>query len=161
MSTTNVKFTNGNDPVPGRAPASAEGPREPGAHAPRDGTNFEQLLMILLRRWPLIVGSVVIVAAAAVGFSLLQQNEYTASASLLFRNTQFDQELFGANFTSSSVVDPTRDAATNIDLASLPTVASRTAAALHLPPGLVRSEISVSGVGQANVAQISATDPDP
>ena len=35
----------------------------------------------------------------------------------------------------SSAVDPTREAATNIDLVSLPTVASRTAAALHLPDG--------------------------
>ncbi|HEY3969889.1 MAG TPA: polysaccharide biosynthesis tyrosine autokinase, partial [Solirubrobacteraceae bacterium] len=40
-------------------------------------------------------------------------------------------------------------------------VASRTAKALHLPGGLVGSEVSVSGVGQSNIAQISVTDPDP
>jgi succinoglycan biosynthesis transport protein ExoP len=128
--------------------------------ATHEATNLYQLLFVLRRRWRLLAASIVLVAAAAVGFSLLQQNEYTASASLLFRNTQFDQELFGSNFTTG-VVDPTRDAATNLDLVSLPTVAARTAAALHLPKAVVRSELSVSGVGQANVAQVSATNPSP
>jgi polysaccharide biosynthesis transport protein len=161
MSVTNGKHTPGNDVSPGWQPVAVEGSRETSSSPPREGSSLEQMLLLLRRRWHLIVGSVVIVAVAAIGFSLLQQNQYTASSSLLFRNTQFDQELFGANFTSSSIVDPTREAATNIDLVSLPTVAARTAAVLHLPVGLVRSEVSVSGAGQADVAKISATDPDP
>ncbi len=65
----------------------------------REGTTLEQLLLMLRRRWHLIVACVVLVAGAAIAFSLLQRDEYTASASLLFSNTQFDQELFGSNFT--------------------------------------------------------------
>lgn len=128
--------------------------------AGHDDTTLEQILRVLRRRWHLIAICVILVAGTAILFSLLQQDKYTASASLLFDNTQFDQELFGSNFTTAAT-DPTRDAATNIDLVSLPTVASRTAATLHLTTEMVRSAISVSGGGQANVAQVSATDPDP
>ena len=69
---------------------------------------------MLRRRWQLILVCVVLVTGAAIVFSLLQQDKYTASASLLFQDTQFDQELFGSNFTAAAV-DPTREAATNID----------------------------------------------
>ena len=156
MTLANEILVNGREPSPGALSGPAQGVTETSV-----STNLEQLLLMLRRRWRLVLACVVLVAAAAVGFSLLQRNQYTASASLLFSNTQFDQELFGANFTSSSAIDPTREAATNIDLVALPTVAARTAAALHLPGGVVQSEVSVSGVGQANVAQVSATDPSP
>ena len=133
---------------------------EMSAAAASESKNLEQLLLVIRRRWRMLLLCVVLVTAAAVGFSELQQKQYTASASLLFRDTQFDQELFGANFTPS-VVDPTQEQATNIDLVSLPTVASRTAAALHLPAGLVKSEVTISAVGQSNIAQINVIDPDP
>jgi uncharacterized protein involved in exopolysaccharide biosynthesis len=124
-------------------------------------TELERALRLIRRRWPLIVACVVLLAGAAVGFSLLQQKKYTASASLLFRDTQFDQELFGSNFVSPSSVDPAQQQATNIDLVSLPVVASRTAHMLGLAPALVKSEVSISAAGQSTVAQISVTDPNP
>jgi receptor protein-tyrosine kinase len=125
-----------------------------------DNVTVEQTLRVLRRRWPLVLVCVAVVAAAAVGFSLAQRKAYTASASLLFRDPGFDQKLFGTSYFVPNT-DPTREAATNIDLASLPTIASRTAAELNLSAGRVRSEVSVSGVGQANVAQIEATDQSP
>ena len=160
MSVTNGRPANGNGLIPGTAPAPMEGGRATGPPPRGENATLEQLLLMLRRRWQLIVVCVVLVTGAAIVFSLLQQDKYTASASLLFQNTQFDQELFGSNFTAAAV-DPTREAATNIDLVSLPTVASRTAAALHLPTPLVRTEVSVSGGGQADVAQVSATDANP
>ena len=137
-----------------------EGVRETNVNASSEGTTLEQLFLMLRRRWFLVVACVVLVAGAAIAFSLVQRTEYTASASLLFSNTQFDQELFCSNFTSGAV-DPTREAATNLDLVSLPTLASRTASSLHLPGDLVGNEVSVSGSGQADVARVSATDPSP
>lgn len=127
----------------------------------RDETNtLDQVLLVLRRRWRIIVLCAVLVGASAVGFSLLQSKAYTASASLLFRDPGFDQKLFGTSFFIPNN-DPTREAATNIDLVSLPTVAARTANVLGLRAGLIKSEVSVRGVGQANVAKISATDPSP
>jgi capsular exopolysaccharide synthesis family protein len=128
--------------------------------APSESSNLEQLIEVVRRRWRLLLGCIVLVTLASVGFSLLQQKQYTASSSLLFRDTQFDQELFGANFTPNNV-DPAAQQATNIDLASLPIVEQRTAQALKGNGGVAGASISVGGVGQANIAQISVTDPDP
>ena len=89
-----------------------------------------------------------------------QPTEYVATASVLFRNSGIDQELFGF-----SAFDPNTDqastAATNMALVSLPVVPSRTAAALHMSESSVRAAITVSGVGQANIAQVNAMAADP
>ncbi len=92
--------------------------------------------------------------------SEVQQTEYTASASILFRESGVDQELFGYSAFQPSTDQPSQ-AATNLALVSLPLVASRTAGALHMSHSAVSSAITVSGVGQANIAQINATDTDP
>jgi uncharacterized protein involved in exopolysaccharide biosynthesis len=95
MSVTNGKSTSGNGLLPGTLVPSMEGVTERNVAALSQSTTLEQLLLMLRRRWRLVVVCVLFVAGAAIIFSLLQRNEYTASASLLFRNTQFDQELFG------------------------------------------------------------------
>jgi capsular exopolysaccharide synthesis family protein len=117
------------------------------------------LSTVVRRRWRIILACVVMGGAAAVAFSHLQQPQYTASSLVLFQNTQFDQKLFGYP-VSVPPADPASVGATNIELASLPILASDTAAALHVSPSQVTSAVSVSGVGQANVAQINATGPD-
>ena len=108
----------------------------------------------------MIVLCAVLVGGAAIAFSLHQQKQYTASSSLLFSNNDFDQVIFGSSVLPSTP-DPASQAATNLDLASLPIVAARTARALHLSPGLVSSAVSVTQAGQSDVANISATDPNP
>ena len=125
-------------------------------------TNLEQVLRVLRRRWKLIALCTVLVAAAAIAFSVVQQKKYTATSSLLFTQTQFAQELFGTNLMPTVQNEPPQaEQATNVALASLPTVAARTAAKLQLDPALIRSEVSVSQAGQSNIAQISVTDPRP
>lgn len=160
MSVTNGKPKTSNHLTTSGPPPPVDGAAATSATPAGKATTLEELMLTVRRRWHLVAICVVLVAGAAIGFSLLQQDRYTATASLLFQNTQFDQELFGSNFTAGAA-DPTREAATNIDLVSLPTVAARTAAVLHEPVALIRSEISVTGRGQADVAQISATDPIP
>lgn len=123
-------------------------------------TGLEHALRVLRRRWKLIVLCAVLVAGAAVGFSVIQQKKYTTSASLLFTSQQFDQELFGTS-AAPTLQNPTAVQATNVDLVSLPVVATRTANALHLSKGLVHSEVSVSQTGQSNIVQVSVTDPHP
>ena len=125
-----------------------------------DSDTLEPLLSVLRRRWRIIVVCFVLGLAAAVALSKAQQAEYTASASILFRDPGLDQQLFGYSVSSPSNDQPSQ-AATNMALVSLPTVESRTSAALHMSSEAVRSAISVSGVGQANIAQINATSPDP
>jgi capsular exopolysaccharide synthesis family protein len=95
-------------------------------------------------------------------FSLLQTKEYTADASLLFRDPGFDQRLFGSSVDQTP--DPTREAATNITLVSLKAVAERTAATLAgsgLSADEISNKVSVESQGQSDVASVQATDNDP
>jgi capsular exopolysaccharide synthesis family protein len=124
-------------------------------------SDARKVLAGLFRRAPLIVGCTLLAAAAALVFSLLQTKQYTADASLLFRNPGFDQQIFGSSDTSS--LDPTREAATNLKLVSLKAVADRTAASLGggLTGDTVSEKVSVESGGDADVVSIKATDPDP
>lgn len=123
---------------------------------------FNDLLGVLRRRILVILGCVVLVAGAALGFSLLQTKEYSATASLLFRDPGFDQKLFGSQAFNST--DPVREAATNLNLVSLDAVADLTAEELtvdDLSGDEVSDMITVETQGASDVVSITATDPDP
>lgn len=123
--------------------------------------DLERVLAILRRRAGLIALCFVVTAAAAFGFSELQTKEYSASASLLFRNPGFAEDLFGTTPTASNPV-PTREAATNEKLVGLKVVAGRAAKRL---PGLSADEVSgmvsVESQGEAELVSVTATSPDP
>jgi succinoglycan biosynthesis transport protein ExoP len=123
--------------------------------------DLERVLAVLRRRAGLIVLCFVITAGAAFGFSLLQQKEYSASASLLFRNPGFAEDLFGTTATTVNP-NPTREAATNEKLVGLDVVAERTAQRLRgLTPGEVSSMVDVSSEGEAEIVSVTATSPKP
>jgi polysaccharide biosynthesis transport protein len=121
---------------------------------------LDELIAVVRRRWPIIVSCFVLGIALAIVLSATDRSEYQASSLLLFRDPGFDQQLFG-NQVFLPNTDPAHEAATNIELVSLPVVAMKTAAALHMDVSEIRSAVSITGVGQANVARITATDPDP
>lgn len=124
-------------------------------------TDLADVVAVLRRRAGLIVLCVVIATAGAIGISLVQQKEYSASASLLFRNPGFAENLFG-NVVTSSSTDPTREAATNEKLVGLKIVAKRTSEYLkNLTPEEVSNMVSVSASGEADIASVTATGPDP
>jgi tyrosine-protein kinase len=123
--------------------------------------DLERVIAILRRRAGLILLCVVVAAAAAVGFSLLQEKEYSASASLLFRNPGFAEDLFGTTPTGINP-SPTREAATNEKLVGLKVVAARTAKRLKgLSAGEVSSMVSVGSEGEAEIVSVTATSPVP
>jgi succinoglycan biosynthesis transport protein ExoP len=132
----------------------------------RDDQQTEQselraTLQTLARRKGLILLCMVVAGGAAFTASATQQKQYSATASLLFRAPGFDQTLFGSQVFPST--DPTREAATNVDLASLQAVADKTARALGrgLSGSQVSGEVSVSPEGQSDLVSITATDPSP
>jgi polysaccharide biosynthesis transport protein len=123
--------------------------------------DLERVLAILRRRALLILACVVVAAAAAFGFSELQQKEYSASASLLFRNPGFAEDLFGTTSTAANPV-PAREAATNEKLVGLKVVAQRAAKQLNgLSPDDVESMVSVESQGEAELVGVTATSHDP
>lgn len=126
------------------------------------GLSFPNLLQALRRRLGVIFLCLLLTPAAALAVSLLQEKEYTAKASLLFRDPQFDQKLFGSTFVEESN-DPAREAATNVELVSFEEVADRTAR--RLGRGLSGEDVSdateVEAEGQSDVVSISANARDP
>lgn len=123
---------------------------------------LERVVATLRNRWALIVVCFAATTVAALGFSLTQAKEYSASASLLFRDPGFAQALYGTAVLSTNP-DPAREAATNLTLVSLGAVANRTAAALDrgLTGPEVKGKIAVSGEGESDVVSVTATDPRP
>src|SRR4051812_10268783 len=129
---------------------------------PAGGSDLEGILKVLRRRSWLVALTFLLVAGSALGLSLSQQKQYSATASLLFRDPGFDQKLFGASALPPST-DPAREAATNVQLVSLRTVADRTARRLNgkLDGQEIADKISVAPAGQSDVVGITATDHDP
>ena len=124
-------------------------------------TDLDHVIAILRRRAGLITLCFLVAAGVAVGFSLLQEKQYSASASLLFRNPGFAEDLFGTS-ASPTNTDPTREAATNQKLVGLAVVGERAAKQLKdLSPEEVSAMVSVSAEGEADVVSVTATSPDP
>jgi len=124
-------------------------------------SDLEGFLGVVRGRWKLIGICVLIATLVAAGWSMVQEKKYTASASLLFRDPGFAQDLFGADLQTQS--DPAREAATNVKLVGLAVVAERTSEALDdgTTPQEIRNEVSVSPAGASDVVTVSATDPNP
>jgi capsular exopolysaccharide synthesis family protein len=122
--------------------------------------NLRYALRALRRRLPLFLSCVLIVPAAAVAVSVVQKKKYTATASLFFRDPQFAQMVFGTSLAPAQV-DPTRQAATNLDLVSLPRVAALTADRLHMTEQQVESAVTESNMGQSDLVTIQATARSP
>jgi succinoglycan biosynthesis transport protein ExoP len=125
-------------------------------------SDLERLLVTLRRRVALIGLCAIVAGVGALGFSLLQQKQYSASASLLFRNPGFAEDLFGTSATSAAPTDADREAATNQKLVGLEIVGARAAKRL---PGLSAKEVSdmvsVSAEGEADVISVTATSHEP
>jgi capsular exopolysaccharide synthesis family protein len=117
------------------------------------------MLAILRRRAPLIVVCLIATAAVAFGVSELQTKEYSASATLLFRNPGFAEDLFG---TSSGAVGstPAREAATNEKLVGLKVVSALTAKQLGMTTNQVAGMVSAESQGEAELVSVKATSHD-
>jgi succinoglycan biosynthesis transport protein ExoP len=124
-------------------------------------SSIHDFLRAIRRRWGVVLICLVVAPGAAVGFSLLQEKQYSASASLLFRVAGIDQQLFGVPLFTPR--DPAREAATNEGLVSLDIVASRTAPRLEPPLSrdTVRDKVEIEAQGESDLVSITATDRSP
>jgi tyrosine-protein kinase len=127
-----------------------------------EGLDLPAIAGILQRRAWLIVLCVVLTALAAVGLALRQDKQYTASASLLFRDAGFGQRAFGIDYGQSDT--PERVLQTNVRLAELKVIAARTARRVGgITTGDVQAKVKfeTEESGASNVASVTATDTDP
>jgi capsular exopolysaccharide synthesis family protein len=131
-----------------------------------DGTaslqhDIGSVLTALRRRLPLILLLGLLAGGAAAAVSFLQTEQYTATASLLFRDPKFGEQLFGGSVFEQS--DPDREAATNVTLVSLRPVSDRTSKALNgqLTSRQISDMVTISAEANSDVVAIEATDSDP
>lgn len=121
---------------------------------------MEQLLGIARRRKWVILQAFAVVFVAALAYSLVQTEKYTASASLLF----IDPPQVVANASNNASSDPTREAATNSALVQLPQVARYASNLLggRVSPADILSSVTVdTGGGTSNLVTINAVSPSP
>ena len=131
------------------------------ARSPEGSPSRRRALRALRRRLPIFLLVAVLVPLTSVAYSLTREKQYTAAASLLFRDSGLDQAILGTP-TFRSTGDAARDAATNLRLTSLGVVAARTAR--RIPgetPGSVQSKIGVAQEGLSSLVTVNATDARP
>lgn len=118
---------------------------------------LEQTWRIIRRRKWILIQAIVLVPVLALLFTLRQNKEYTAAATLLFRQPPAALE------ESSAVVDPTREAATNSELVALPVVAERAAKDLGEPQlaAEIYGSVTVTPSAEGDTAAVEVTDESP
>jgi tyrosine-protein kinase len=116
-----------------------------------EAPSFRTLAVMLRRRWWVVL-LFAAVPAAALAFSLSQEEKYSSSASVLFRD-------FGAGSVLASE-DPEREAATNVALLSLDALRTRAERRLGGSGGAAQS-VDVVQEGRSNFLSIKAADSDP
>lgn len=126
-----------------------------------DGWDVYRVIEALRRRVGLVVLCIVLVPLAALGLSLAQQKQYTATIAILFRNPGLDQEILGHGNILFPPIDADQEAATNLRLVDLDTVDRLVGQRLGVSQEDVRGKIDVQAQGNSNIVTVAATDPSP
>lgn len=139
--------------------------------AEQTNLSIEQVLGVLRRRAPWILLCFVLATGAAYGFSKHQTKKYTATASLVFNNSQTNQQAAGLQALSGGSSQQAQQS-TNLQLVRLGNMAEKTVGQLAgaktaspLARGLTKEKItealSVSAQGESNIVDITATATSP
>jgi receptor protein-tyrosine kinase len=111
-------------------------------------------LRALRRRWLLFAVCVILAPLAAVLTTRAGEERYEASASLLFRDPGFDDQILG-NQSLQSFSDERREAATNLELVSLKAVAARAGRELGLTTREIQNAVTIESDADSNVVNIT------
>jgi capsular exopolysaccharide synthesis family protein len=111
------------------------------------------------RRW-ILLSVLLVTVASALAFSLSRADEYTARATLLFRDVDFSQSVLGASVLPDSS-NPTRQAATDRRLAGLAGVYESTARDLHVSEQAVHDAVRLRPAGDADLLDVTAVSRSP
>lgn len=132
-------------------------------HEQADEIDLTRAIGAARRRLPLILLCMVVVAAAAFGFSKLQTKKYTATASVAFSNNPLSEQIAGLSSTGTSSSSLQAQQATDLELVRLGDMAEKTAAVLGhgLTATKVAESVSVAAQGESGVVSVSVTAESP
>jgi capsular exopolysaccharide synthesis family protein len=123
---------------------------------------LEQVLGVLRRRVWWVVLCFMVTTAAAYGFSKHETKKYTATASLVFNNSQTNQQAAGLQAVGSGTSQQAQQN-TNLKLVQLGDMAAKTAGGLGqgLTESKVKADLSVSAQSESNIVVVAATATTP
>ena len=108
----------------------------------------------------MVLAVALLAGALAFFLSATRPDRYTADATILFREASFDQQLFGGG--GGFVIDPDREAATNVGLVSLDEIAQLTAEDIEgEDKDSIESAVTIDSDGASDLVSIEATSEDP
>jgi capsular exopolysaccharide synthesis family protein len=124
--------------------------------------NLEHVLAVLRRRALLVLLCAVALAGAAYGLSKQQTKRYTATASLVFDNSQQNLQAAGLQVVGSGGSQLPQEQ-TDLKLTQLGDMAAKTAARLGhgLTVQQVRGDLKVSPEGESSIVDVAATATSP
>ncbi len=120
--------------------------------------DFSTFVAVVRRRAKLIAGIAVAAALLAFGVSSLMPDRYDASSNVLFGQPETPPQIDPNAPLPDVSIEPERQAATNLALASLPVVALRVKERTDSSqsPKELRESVSIEPQGQADLAKITA-----
>jgi Mrp family chromosome partitioning ATPase/capsular polysaccharide biosynthesis protein len=132
----------------------------PGSHRPRYASLDDYLQVVRRRRW-IIVAVVLIGAVAGAASSLSREDNYTATASLSFRDITQDLSLFGIDALPEE--PPAIRAAVNAELVTRPQVTRRVARDFEgeLTPAQLAAAVDARVGARTQLVVLEATADDP
>ncbi len=116
---------------------------------------------VLRERWWIVAAAALACTLGALAYSATRPDQYSASARLLFENSNLADQIGGVSSTPD--VNPEVTQATNILLVTTHTMAGIVKEALKLtdsPDGLL-DEITVEADSSSNIVALTITDADP
>jgi receptor protein-tyrosine kinase len=121
-----------------------------------------ELLRVVWRRRLLVGLFVVLCALVAVLFTVRSDKQYSASASLLFRDPGFARTLYGNDLFAAGQ-DPKRTAQTNVDVVASTNVAATARGLLHTQesPDSLLGSVTVTPTSDSDVAVVTAKRASP
>jgi succinoglycan biosynthesis transport protein ExoP len=125
--------------------------------------SFHQALAVLRRRTPAILLCFIVATGGAFGLSKIEAKKYTATAELLFTNSQLANEVAGLPTVSSGGATQQSLQDTNVELVQIGDMAAKTANQLGhgLTKHSVKTAVAVTPQGDTNVVNVSATSTSP
>jgi len=125
------------------------------------GRRVRDLVHPLRERWHIVVLCAILTCAAALGFSLTQEERYASTAKLLIQEDGFDASVVGLD--RGQQVDPERQTATDLALFRQYPLAERVVeeTGADLSPKALLDSTSVEADGPSRVIEVTVTDDDP
>jgi succinoglycan biosynthesis transport protein ExoP len=126
----------------------------------RETDTVVHALSVFRHRWPVLLGAVLAILAAALAYRALSTDKYEASASVVFGAPSLSDAALQIDRGGG---DPERDAATNVLIAESPGVADAVRKQLGVSDSAsaLLDDISVAAEDNANVLRVTAEKSDP